>query len=139
MNLSDSAEINSYRALTDHVRAILRESSASTTKLTQDVMAGLSVQWSWTSPTQGQLTADIPTPRPLNSATLTHLANIALPSALRYPAIVVVDQRKQRLRLVHSNLNGDVESVMQALETLFNQCEVLTTLLIDGPIKYVQK
>jgi hypothetical protein len=53
---------------------------------------------------------------------------------MRYPAIVMGDQRKHRLRLCHTNLDADVDCLMVALESLLNQCDVLTTLLIDGPL-----
>lgn len=127
--------ISAYSVLTEHVRELLSNPDSDKTTLKQEVASDVSVQWCWESAMKGQLIVDSPSPRALNAATLCHLASIALPSALRYPAIVIPDQRRQRLRFVHSNLDADVDSVMQALETLFNQSEVLITLLIDGPIR----
>jgi hypothetical protein len=133
MSVPNPADISPYGALTAHVRAMLGHPGPSATPVTLEAVPDVSVLWCWDSPTQGRLIADIAAPRLLNVATLTHLASIALPSAVRYPAIVIADQRKHRLRLCHSNLDADVVCVMPALESLLNQCDVLTTLLIDGP------
>jgi len=99
--------------------------------LTSDIV----VTWCLDLPSQGHLVADMPSPRTLNAATLTHLAAIAMPAVLRYPGIVVPDQRKQRLKFVFTGLDPQVEVVMPALESLLNQCDVVITLLIDGRLR----
>jgi hypothetical protein len=135
MSITDPMAISPYRALSAHMRTVLKQPNSDQTSMMLEITPDISVAWCWDSLTLGHLIADIPSPRALDAATLTHLATIALPSALRYPAIVVADQRKHRLKLVHANLGADVDHVMLALESLLNQCEVLATLLIDGPLR----
>ena len=135
--MSDPTVISPYAALIEHVRAMLGQPGSDKVPVPLEVASDVSVLWCWDSPTQGLLIADIPAHRILNLSTITHLASIAPQSALRYPAIVIADQRRHRLRLCHSNLQADVDCVMLALESLLNQCDVLTTLLVDGPLRQV--
>lgn len=135
--MSDSTAISPYAALTEHVRAMLGQPGLDRGPVILEVVSDVSVMWCWGSQTQGLLIADIPVHRTLNISTITQLASIASQSALRYPAIVIADQRRHRLKLCHSNLQADVDRVMLALESLLNQCDVLTTLLVDGPLRQV--
>lgn len=133
MSVRDLAIINPYVALAESVRAMLGQPCSDQTQLPFELVPCASVLWCWDSPTQGHLIADIPMHRILNAATISHLGSIALRSILRYPAIVIPDQRRHRLRLCHFNLDANVDCVMLALESMLNQCDVLATLLIDGP------
>jgi hypothetical protein len=126
---------NPHDTLTSYLRTMLNEPFSGEKSLKLDVEPDVSVVWRWESPTLGSLSADVALSRVLNMVTLTHLAYIALPSAMRYPAIVVADQRKHRLRLFHANLEAEVGCVMFALESLLNQRDVLSSLLIEGSLR----
>lgn len=133
--MPDQTDIDPYHALIAHLRVALRQPGVDQACVELDLASEVSVQWCWDSPTSGHLMADIPTPRILDVTTLTDLASFALLSALRYHAIVIPDQRKQRLKLLHPNLTADLDGVMLAVESLLNQCDVLTALLIEGPLR----
>lgn len=121
-----------YLGVLECLSAALSHPAADPIPLNLGLTSDIVVTWCLDLPSRGHLVADMPSPRALDAATLTHLAAIAMPAVLRYPGIVVPDQRKQRLRFVFNDLEPQVDVVMCALESLLNQCDVVVTLLIDG-------
>ena len=80
------------------------------------------------------LTAESQVGRRMDDATVMHACRLALPSLLHYRAVVLMDERNNRLRWIRSGLRPQVSAVERALEQLLNQVDVWEQMLLQGHV-----
>ena len=73
--------------------------------------------------------------RRLDDATVMHACQLALPSLGHYGAVVLMDERTNRLRWIRSGLRPQVSAIENALEQLLNQVDVWEQMLLRGPVQ----
>lgn len=80
------------------------------------------------------LTAESQVGRRMDDATVMHACRLALPSLRHYRAVVLMDERNNRLRWIRSGLRPQVSAVERALEQLLNQVDVWEQMLLQGHV-----
>jgi hypothetical protein len=112
---------------------LLKQNNAGAFSL--NLLPDVSVEWRWNSPNHGSLSMEVSSPSLFDANTLIYLAQIALPSVLKYRAVMMVDQRNNIFRLMITDIPVYLVNIMTALELMMTLREVLVSLLIEGPIR----